>query len=386
MKNNKRKYLVYLILGVALIHSFLLLTGNMHFYSVMRHTVLKGRLGPSIDEYFIHPNRTVHAGIPKPWPKDEKYNQAAFTEKENEVHKKYQTVSFCVIRDGQLVFDYYAPGYSDTSKTNSWSVAKSIVSILLGIAIREGEIESLDEPIDQYLPEYQGSGITLRHLLAMSSGINFVEQYMNPFGFAAKALYGKDNRKLAKNYKPVSKPMQIFDYQSGNTLLLGYVLKAATGKSVSEYASEKLWSRIGAEHPALWSLDAVNQEERAFCCFNSNATDFARIGQLYLNQGIWEGDTIVNPDFVRETTSLAPLKLKEGTTNDQYAYHWWVTRFNDEQIFYARGIQGQYIFVIPTTKTVIVRLGRKRDEEKVNGVPPDVWEYLKMGTRIAAAS
>lgn len=386
MKKWLKKIFLYLLLPAAILHLGIWFTGNLHFYKVMRYTILKGRMGPSIDEYYIHPNHTVNIGNPVPWPKHPQYNQNVFSKEESAIHDKFQTVSFCVVKDGKLLFDYYAPGYSDTSKTNSWSVAKSIVSILVGVAIREGKIDSLDAPVEKYLEGFNGTGITIRHLLAMSSGINFSEQYMNPFGFAAKALYGDDNRKLVKNYQPVSKPMQVFDYQSGNTLLLGYILKAATGKSVSDYASEKLWSKIGAEHPAMWSLDGVNQEERAFCCFNSNATDFARIGHLYLNQGIWEGDTIVNPAYVKETTKLAPLKLNDGKPNDQYGLHWWVTRFQNEEIFYARGIQGQYIFVIPSSRTVIVRLGRKRDEHKENGVPPDVWEYLKMGSRIASSS
>lgn len=383
MKNKGIRYLLYIIVTGLVIHLGLYYTGNAHFYRVVNHTILKGRLGPSIDEYTIHPNREVKAVRPTPWPRHIRYNADTLSTNELEIHKKYQTVSFCVIKDGQLLFDYYAPGYSNQSKTNSWSVAKSIVSVLFGIAIREGKIESLDVPIEKYLPEYASSGITIRHLLAMSSGINFTEQYMNPFGFAAKALYGYDNRALVSHYKPVSDPMKVFDYESGNTLLLGYILKSATGTSLSDYASQKLWSRIGAEHPAMWSLDNVNQEERAFCCFNSNATDFARIGQLYLNQGIWEGDTLVDPQFVKETTSLTGITLKEGKPNDQYAYHWWVTQYQGEEIFYARGIQGQYIFVVPSLKTVIVRLGRKREEKKVDGVPPDVWAYLNMGTRIA---
>lgn len=364
-------------------HIAIVATSNKHFYRALANTVFEGRMGPSIDQFRIYPNHEIRPLSPNPWSIDSAYNQMDLSPDEMAIHQKYQTVAFCVVRSGKLLFEHYAPGYRDTSHTNSWSMAKSIVSILIGIAHREGKIKNLDDPIHLYLPAYKGSNVSIRHLLAMSSDINFKEDYINPFGFAAKALFGFDNRKLVSNYHPRGNPGQIFDYQSGNTLILGYLLKEVTGKSLSAYAEEKLWSRIGATESAFWSLDEVNQEERAFCCFNSGARDFARIGQLYLQRGIWNGDTIVNPDYVEASTSLFPMRLQEGGPNDQYGLHWWVTKFKGEKIFYARGIKGQYIFVIPSSETVIVRLGRKRDETKKNGVPSDVWDYLKMGSRIS---
>lgn len=361
----------------------MVLTGNTHVYKVLANTVFKGRLSPSIDEYTIYHNREVAIGEPQPWKHHHNYNQFDLTLEEEELHSKYLTVAYVIIKDNQLLFERYYENYSDSSLTNSWSMAKTIVSILIGSAIKEGKIESIDTKAETFLPHLKGSGITIRHLLAMSSDISFAEQYINPFGFAAKALYGEDDYSLVKQYKPRGNPMQVFDYESGNTLLLSYLLKAATGKSLSEYASEKLWKPLGAEHAALWSLDGEKGNERAFCCFNSNAPDFARIGQLYLNNGIWNGDTLIDPAYVKATTEFAPLKLESGEPNNEYAYHWWATNFNNEKIFYARGINGQYIFVIPSQNAVVVRLGRKRDKEKQEGVPIDALQFLEMGYRLS---
>ena len=380
--NKFKKTIVYAVVIALFFHVTMVLTGNTHVYKALANTVFKGRLSPSIDEYTIYHNREVGIGQPQPWEHHSDYNKFLFTQQEEEIHSQYLTVAFVIIKDNQLLFERYYENYSDSSLTNSWSMAKTIISVLIGSAIKEGKIESMDDKAEKYLPHLKGSNITIRHLLAMSSDMSFAEQYINPFGFAAKALYGEDDFSLVKKYKPLGNPMQVFDYESGNTLLLSYILKAATGKSVSEYASEKLWKPLGAEHAALWSLDGKEGNERAFCCFNSNAPDFARIGQLYLNKGIWKGDTLIDPAYVNATTEFAPLKLEGGEANNQYAYHWWATNFNNEKIFYDRGINGQYIFVIPSQNAVVVRLGRKRDKEKQQGVPLDAIRFLEMGYRL----
>ncbi len=366
----------------AIFHIAMLITNNVHIYKTLRYTVLKGKLSPGIDDYIIFPNDTVFQANPEFWPLDSVYNTYIFNREEKDYHLRFQTVAFAVIKDGKLLFDYYWEGYSDTSYTNAWSMTKSITSVLIGIAIREGKINGIDQLAEEFLPHLNGTGITVGHLLSMSSNLSFTESYINPFSFAAKALYGENLETLMPNYKPNGKPGEILDYQSGNSVLLGMILKKATGKGVSEYASEKLWKRIGASRPAIWSLDRKGGIEKTFCCFNSNALDFARLGQLYLDRGIWKGDTIVDPAYARLCTTLSPTMLPEGTKNDRYGYHWWVTNFHGETIFYARGIKGQYIFVVPSKKVVIVRLGRERDEVKIKGVPRDVFRYLEMGMNI----
>ena len=148
-----------------------------------------------------------------------------------------------------------------------------------------------------------------------------------------------------------------------------------TGKTVSEYASEKLWKKIGAEHPAYWSLDKQGGNEKGFCCFHSNSRDFAKVGQLMLQKGIWGTDTIIPYWYYKKSISLAPTLQMDGKPNDLYGYQWWIVKYKGLDIFYARGIDGQYIIDIPAKDMVIVRLGRKRNETKINGHPKDFYIY-----------
>ena len=154
------------------------------------------------------------------------------------------------------------------------------------------------------------------------------------------------------------------------------VLESATGQSLSDYAQNRLWRRIGAENDALWSLDRPGGMEKAFCCFNSTARDFARIGQLILNKGQWnDGLQVVHPDYIQVATSPAEYSNDpEGT--DYYGYQWWIVDYKGRKIPYARGILGQYIFVLEDKNAVLVRLGKKRSENYKNHHPTDVYAYL----------
>ncbi|HSH65941.1 MAG TPA: serine hydrolase, partial [Bacteroidia bacterium] len=157
---------------------------------------------------------------------------------------------------------------------------------------------------------------------------------------------------------------------------LSFILEKATGKSISEYASEKLWIPLGAKNSAFWSLDHKEGVEKAYCCFNSNAPDFARIGELYLDSGKWNGRQLISAKYVINSTTPAEL-LSEGNKNDKYGYSWWLMpNYNGHRIFYARGILGQYILCIPDQKMVVVRLGKKRKVNENGDHPLDAYYYL----------
>ncbi|HEY4797843.1 MAG TPA: serine hydrolase, partial [Bacteroidia bacterium] len=190
--------------------------------------------------------------------------------------------------------------------------------------------------------------------------------------------YGNDLRKLIFKYDATGEPGKYFEYLSGNTQLLGFVLRKATGMSVSEYASEKLWRPIEAEHDAYWSLDKEGGDEKAYCCFNSNARDFARIGKLYLDSGRWSGKQVVPEKYVLESIKPAPTLEKDGgEKNNRYGYSWWLLpNYKGHNIFYARGILGQYIVIVPDLKMIIVRLGKRRELTSVNGHPADFYWYV----------
>lgn len=373
------------ILGlVVLLVGYILISGNTYMFFMLRHTVLEGRMGPTIDEYDIYHNREVEAA-PEPfiWPKSIRYGEAELTAEEEAYHELYKSASFVVIKKGQLVFEQYWDRFLDTSRTNSWSMAKSIIGHLVGCALKDGHIESLDDNIGVYLSEYEQDTVTIRDVLMMSAGYDFYESYSDPWGYTARTLYGKDLRKVHERYKLVDPSGVEFNYKSANTQLLGFLLEEAVGKSVSEYATEKLWKPIGAEHPALWSLDHEGGTERAYCCFNATAKDFAKFGYLYLNKGIVGHDTLITNEYFESSTKPSDIKLLSGGQNDRYGYQWWCSAYEGEKFFYARGLNGQYTIVLPESEVVIVRLGEIQPKKGENGHRLDLPIYVKMGKRLA---
>ncbi|MCC9166660.1 serine hydrolase domain-containing protein [Pontibacter harenae] len=325
---------------------------------------------PDIDDNLIFHQRKIEAGTsPEPWPISSNYNKLQFPESLAQLHQELETVAFLVIKNDSIVYEQYWDGYSDESLSNSFSMAKSIISALVGVAIQEGKIKSVEQPVGDFLPEYKEGAkakIKLRHLLWMSSGLDWDESYSNPFSVTTEAYYGDNLKRIIDRLEATEDPGQAFEYKSGDTQLLSFVLEAATGKSVSAYAEEKLWKKIGSVHNAEWSLDRPAGNEKAYCCFFSNARDFARLGRLYLNNGIWNNDTIVPPAYVKASLkgSMIP-KASNGKPTDFYGYQWWLLPdYKGQEIFYARGILGQYIVAIPEKNIIFVRLGEKRGERK----------------------
>jgi CubicO group peptidase (beta-lactamase class C family) len=375
-KIGKWFLIILVVLNLAIIF-----TGNLHIYKGVANTYLKGRTGPSINEFDIFENREVKTGTYQAWKKAENYNTAKIPAAQEQKFSDMQTVAFVVIKNNQLTHEQYWDGYTEDSRSNSFSMAKTFVGILTGIAIDEGKIKNIDQPVGDFIDEYkQGDNakITIKHLLTMSSGINFDEDYVSPFAYPAKAYYGTEITELTMKYKAAEEPGKVFKYLSGNTELLAMVLNKATGKTLSEYMSEKLWQPLGAKNTALWTLDHENGMEKAYCCFNSNAPDFARVGQLFLDSGKWNGTQLVNAEFVANSVKPADLVYADdGAKNDKYGYAWWlIPDYKGHRIFYARGILGQYIICIPDKNMVVVRLGKKREKPKGNEHPQDMFYYI----------
>lgn len=349
-------------------------------FFMLRHTILEGRMGPTIDEHVYYDNRTVQASDnPFEWPLDESYANNSLNDEAEAYHEKYQTKSYLVIHKGKLIYEKYWDGYSDTSLTNSWSMAKSMCSHLIGCAIQDGLISDIDQKINTFLPEFKSDTVTtLRHVLTQSTGYNWYESYQNPFGFTARSLYGNDTRKLLKRYEITDESGTTFNYKSANSQLLGLIISSVTGKSLSEYVSEKLWKPIGAKQDAFWSLDHEGGDELSYCCFNTNARDYAKFGYLYLNEGIVNGDTLIPNWYFQEATKPAPLLEKSGEPNKRYGFQWWCSQYEGERFFYAHGIDGQYILIVPESDLVVVRLGQTRPHIRDKGHPIDIYEYLRM--------
>ena len=335
---------------------------------------------PGIGDYTHFSNRRVEIGTPLPWAIAKDYNKVKISDSSLAHFSEYGTVALLVVQNDSILHEEYWDGYSDSSYSNSFSMAKSIVSLLIGCLLDEGKIKSLDQPITDYIPEYKGPEfhkITIKDLLTMSSGLNWDESYSSAFSITTKSYYGNDLPVLVISLLPVETPGKIHRYKSGDTQLLSMIVEKASGKHLAEYASEKLWKPLGAEQEALWSLDRKNGNEKAYCCFNSNARDFARIGQMLLDSGQCNHKQLVSKEYIRHATSPANwLKDDKGKTCDWYGYQIWMLTYKGMKINYARGILGQYIFVIPAKKAVVVRLGHKRSTKYSGEVPTDVYQFL----------
>ena len=269
-----------------------------------------------------------------------------------------KTVAFLIIKNDTIQYEKYFKGYDKESIVPSFSMAKSVTSILIGCAIDEGLIKSVDEPITNYIPELKKNGfdkVTIKHLLQMTSGIKFNESYVNPFGDAASFYYGLNLRKEIGKIKLKTEPGKKFEYVSGNTQLLGLVLeRSLKEKTITSYLQDKIWTPLEMEYDASWSIDRKkNGLEKTFCCLNARARDFAKIGRLYKNKGNWNGKQIVSQKWVEESTKL---DTSEGSANF-YQYQWWLPTPNED--FMAEGILGQFVYVNPSKDLIIVRLGKK---------------------------
>jgi CubicO group peptidase (beta-lactamase class C family) len=358
----------------------IIISGRTYLYKGIANTYLKGRSGPSITEFDIFSNHVVKAGKEQKWKTSQNYNSKKIPAELEKQFGTMETVAYVVIKNDSLLHEQYWDGFGPDSRSNSFSMAKTFVGILIGAAIDEGKIKSVDQPVGDFLPEFKegdNSKLTIKHLLTMSSGINFDENYVSPFAYPAQAYYGSDLRKLTYGYKLTEEPGKKFKYLSGNSELLAFVLEKATGKTLSDYMSEKIWKPVGARNEALWSLDREDGVEKAYCCFNSNALDFARLGQLYLDSGKWNGTQLISSDYVLNSIKPGDLINEDGSKNNKYGYAWWlIPDYKGHSVFYARGILGQYILCIPDEKMIVVRLGRKRDKDKTKDHPLDVFYYL----------
>jgi len=360
------KLLLRTIITIAIIVFLAVLatyfTGNEHLIKGVWATYLHGEKTATIDDDRFFDTRKVTASNPKPWKIHERYNQLNLSDTLQSTLDATETVAFVVAKHGRLIYEQYYDGYSDTSHSNSFSMAKSITTLLVQIAIEEGFINGWNEKAVNYLPELEGpyaSELELWHLSTMTAGLQWTEHYTNPFDITARAYYGNDIEELMYREVPiVNEPGSGFEYQSGAPQLLGIILSKATGMTVSAFASEYLWTPIGAEHTALWHLDNDQGQELTYCCFNSNARDFLRLGQLMLNQGHWNGRQIVDSAFV--------AKAGHGVGVDYYGWSFWVYSRLNTPVYYFRGILGQYIIVFPENDLVVCRLGKRRLENNNN--------------------
>ena len=265
-----------------------------------------------------------------------------------------KSVAILIIRNDSLLFEKYYHDYSVASTVASFSIAKSYTSALIGVAMADGYIKSINDKLVTYVPELSRSRgfekITLRHLLTMTSGIRPSESRLKSWGLDAKLYYGRHLYNYLMQLKVEGEPGKKFAYTSVNTQLLGLVLERVTGKTVTEYLNERIWRSLGTEYDASWSIDKKKDgHEKTFCCINAAARDFAKFGRLFLHRGNWNGVQLVPADWVDESTSSC-----DSEPVPYYKYHWWIS----ENGYYASGLHGEYIYVNPAKGLIMIRLGK----------------------------
>lgn len=285
------------------------------------------------------------------------------------------TQSFIVLKDGVLVYENY---FNDTNRgtmLTSFSMAKSFTSALIGIAIQDGYIHSVDEPITNYLPELSDrdkrfSNITIRDLLLMSSGLEYKEmRFPGLNSDDPLTTYYPDQRKLAlENTKIIEQPGVTFSYNKYHPQLLGMILERSTGKTVTAYLQETIWSPTGMEHDGSWSIDSLTSDfEKMETGVNARAIDFAKFGQLFLQNGTWQEKNIINPDWIQKSTQpyfpdssgfYYPEWFVNLPGNAYYTYMWWGIQVEPGIYdYFAGGDKGQFIYISPRSSLVIVRNG-----------------------------
>ncbi|MBK8505527.1 MAG: serine hydrolase [Saprospiraceae bacterium] len=382
-----------MILGILLI--IVSIVGIIFF---LKPHIIKGlkmsyrskRLGPAIDEMSAFENRLIHAGDPSPWIYAEDFQSVTLSTESLGKLEALESTAFLVIQHEKIHFEKYWPPFDESKVTNSFSVAKSIVATLIGIAIKEGLLR-LDDPVAKYVNSFKSTPkdkITIRHMLQMSSGLKWIESEGGALSHNAEAYYGDDLQTLIDKLEVRRPPGEVFRYASGNTQVLAMVLASASGTTISEFASTKLWTPIQAEHDSFWNLDHKNGMEKAFCCFYATPRDFAKVGQLCLNNGKWNKQQIVDPSYIRK--ALTPVMLPDvllKRPNDIYGFSLVVGELPPTTFFYARGIRGQYIICNPELDLVIVRMGHKRNPvDYQHGHPPDLFDHINAALEIIMPS
>ena len=377
------KYLAFLVVILIIsINLLILLSGRFYLYKGVANTYLIGRTGPSIYDKEVFAYSTIDKSDSiAPLPKLQNFEEYKLSKEELKFIEDLDTKAFLVFKGDSLLYEKYWDKHTENTVSNSFSVAKTLVALLIGIAIEEGKIKSLDESVSNYIPEFKEGGreiITIRHLLAMSSGLDWKESGKNPFSDNAESYYGSDLFGHVTRQRLIQQPGEYFKYQSGNSQLLGFVVENATGVGLSDYAEEKIWKPIGAEHNIYWNLDKEGGDEKAFCCMYATAHDYARLGQLILNQGRHGDKQILPLWFYHEMISSSALDTEDGVKNSRYGLHIWT--YNDEQgqVNYCRGIKGQFIITIPSSDLLIVRLGTQcSDKFEIQDDMADDIEYVQ---------
>ncbi|ETN92390.1 6-aminohexanoate-dimer hydrolase [Gammaproteobacteria bacterium MOLA455] len=302
------------------------------------------------------------------------------------------TTGLLVIQNDQIVYEAYTLGHSESTRSISWSMAKSFISAMVGIAVDEGSIASIEQTVDTYAPELKGSGyegVRIKDVLQMSSGIDFNEDYadftsdINRWGrgFALGSPQDDFAATLTRGHEPGT----VNHYVSIDTHVLSMVLSRATGQSVTDYMQEKLYEPLGMEYDGYWIVDG-DGTEMALGGLNLTLRDFAKLGSLYLHQGVLDGTEIVPAQWIAASIVADAPHLQPEQDDFGYGYQWWLPLSEDGE-YMAMGVYGQYIYVNPANNSVIVKVSANPYYNDLDYVPSSDFSHLaffrSMGAREA---
>ena len=263
----------------------------------------------------------------------------------------FKIAGLIVIRDGVILYESYDFGNDETTKWVSFSVTKSVTSMLLGAAIKDGHIKSVEDKVTIYLPQLLNSNyqdVSIKQVLQMSSGIDWNEDYEDPLSDVniAGALNSLNLYEYLNNLNKKSSAGNKFNYNTGETNLIGGIVRAAIGDNLSNYLEKKIWKPFGMEFNAYWVIDTDYEQELGGCCLNATLRDYARLGMFAMNNGkLNNGVEILPKNWMKDSTT-------PSRNNSYYGYQWWLDG-PAYQSFYADGIFGQFIWIDPVSKTVV---------------------------------
>ncbi len=377
-----RKLLI-LIIALPLVGAVLLAaTGHSYIFTALQRTYLQGNSTANINDHSAFDTRMIRSGEHQPWPSNRQL--APLPPALLDYEASLGGAAFLVVRNGIVLAEHYGEGYDARSRTNSFSVAKTVVTLLLGIAIDEGIVNGLDQPLTDWLPELNDSPLakraTIGSLSRMTSGYAWDEHYYSPFSPTVELLYGDDVESFLLEGEFTSEPETFFYYSSASTQLLGLVLSRALRRhdramTLSEYLSQKIWRPLGMNDDAVWHLDGEGME-LAYCCINTNARNFAKLGQLMLQKGRWGQQQIVSASFI---------DLMQGPTAvPYYGLSTWLNLDAEPAFAAMRGHLGQYVIMVPSENMIVVRLGESRDDTR-DTLSDTLAQYVRYAMEVASA-
>ena len=391
LKKIFNRMAISLIVLLAFAAAAIQLTGHGYFWKALSATYLQGHSTAHIDDADNFAQRKIATSTPLAWEKDATFNKVPLTSTMMSSLQQYKSAAYLVVKNGKLIHETYFSPYTEASRTNSFSVAKTVTTMQVGIAVQQGLIPNFDTPITQYLPEFKtniwGSKATISQVSAMKAGHDWTENYKLPFNVTTNLYYGTDAEKLVLSQGFERAPGTEFEYSSGSTQLLGVVLKRAIQaknpqSNVSEHLSQSLWQPLGMEKDGIYTLDRASDQggmERTYCCIFATARDFAKLGQLLLQDGQWGGKQLLDKAFVE--------RMRQPDLQPYYGHSLWMDWKYKHPFYSMQGHQGQYVIVVPSQQLVVVRVGQNRNKLSLgpNQITPlEVYSFVDEAVRLAS--